>query len=91
MRKYEHGRRVELQKWQNVIESWYDGRLFNLYRAGQKYKDNPIGARMALRVRKRLARILTGEAVDDGFNMKLFQYLISFGTVMRDPRDLVVL
>jgi len=91
MQRYERGRKVELKKWQGVIDSWYDGRLFNLYRAGQKYKDNPIGARMALRVRKRLARILTGEAVDDGFNMKLFEYLISFGAVMRDPKDLVVM
>jgi len=90
MRQYERGRHIELKKWQGVIESWYDGKLFNLYRAGQKYKDNPIGAKVALRVRKRLARILTGEAVDDGFNMKLFQYLISFGTVMRDPKDLEV-
>jgi flavin-dependent dehydrogenase len=90
MQKYEDGRHWELKMWQRVIESWYSGRLFNLYRAGQKYKDTLVGARMVGRVRKRLARILTGEAVDDTWSMRLFEYLISFGTVIRDPADLVV-
>jgi flavin-dependent dehydrogenase len=90
MRKYESGRHWELKMWQSVINSWYSGRLFNLYRAGQKHKDGVLGRRIAARVQKRLLRIFTGAAVDDVFNMRIFEYLISFGTVMRNPKDLVV-
>jgi flavin-dependent dehydrogenase len=90
MRKYESGRHWELKMWQSVINSWYSGRLFNLYRAGQKHKDGVLGRRIAARVQKRLLRIFTGAAVDDVFNMRIFEYLISFGTVMRNPQDLVV-
>jgi flavin-dependent dehydrogenase len=90
MRKYESGRHWELKMWQSVINSWYSGRLFNLYRAGQKHKDGVLGKRIAARVQKRLLRIFTGAAVDDVFNMRIFEYLISFGTVMRNPQDLVV-
>ena len=90
MQKYENGRHWELKLWQSVINSWYTGRLFNLYRAGQKRKNGLIGRRISRRVQKRLLRIFTGQAVDDVFNMRIFESLISFGTVMRDPQDLVV-
>ena len=90
MRKYEAGRHWELKMWQSVINSWYSGRLFNLYRAGQKHKDSLIGKRISRRVQKRLLRIFTGAAVDDVFNMRIFESLVSFGTVMRNPQDLIV-
>jgi flavin-dependent dehydrogenase len=90
MKKYENGRHWELRMWQRVIDSWYSGRLFNLYRAGQKLKDAPMGKLMSRRVQKRLLRIFSGQAVDDFYALQLFEYLISFGQVLRDPRDLVV-
>jgi len=38
MQKYEDGRHWELKMWQGVIESWYNGRLFSLYRADKNKK-----------------------------------------------------
>jgi flavin-dependent dehydrogenase len=90
MKKYENGRHWELRMWQRVIDSWYSGRLFNLYRAGQKHKNGLLGRRISKRVQKRLLRIFTGQAVDDIYSMQLFEYLVSFGQLLRDPRDLVV-
>ncbi len=90
MQEYEDGRRWELKMWQGVIESWYSGRLFSLYRAGQKLKNNPVGARIAPHVQKHLTRIFTGQAVDDIYSRKLFESLTAFGTVIRNPKDLVV-
>ncbi|HEY1923140.1 MAG TPA: NAD(P)/FAD-dependent oxidoreductase [Tepidisphaeraceae bacterium] len=90
MKKYENGRHWELRMWQRVIDSWYTGRLFNLYRAGQKHKNGILGRRISNRVQKRLIRIFTGQAVDDPYAMQLFEYLVSFGQLLRDPRDLVV-
>ena len=90
MQKYQDGRQWELRTWQRVIDSWYNGKLFNLYRAGQKHRNGLIGSRIERRVRKRLLRIFTGQAVDDPFNMQVFGYLTLFGTVLRNPADLVV-
>jgi flavin-dependent dehydrogenase len=90
MQTYADGRHWELKMWRSVIESWYSGRLFNLYRAGQKHKNNLLGARISRRVQWRLLRIFSGEAVDSPFNMKVFEYLISLGVLLRDPKDLVV-
>ena len=90
MEKYQVERLKEFELWQRVIETWYNGRLFNLYRAGQKYKNNVLGRMMEPRVRRRLARILTGEAASDPWTMRVFEYLMSLGVVLRDPKDLVV-
>jgi flavin-dependent dehydrogenase len=90
MQKYEDGRHWELKMWQGVIESWYNGRLFSLYRAGQKQKGNLIGDAIAPHVQKHLTRIFTGQAVDDVYSRKLFEYLTAFGTLMRNPKDLVI-
>jgi len=90
MKEYESGRHWELKTWQRVIDSWYNGKLFNFYRVGQKHKGGLFGSRIERRVRKRLLRIFTGAAVDDVFNMKVFDYLTLLGTVMRNPADLVV-
>jgi len=90
MEKYQEDRVREFELWQRVIDTWYNGKLFNLYRAGQKYKNSFLGKRMELRVRKRLARILTGEAASDPWTMRVFEYLMSLGVALRDPSDLVV-
>lgn len=90
MHRYEHGLRREMRLWQPVIDSWYDGRLFNLYRAGQQYKDNAVGARVGKRIQKRLARIFSGQAVENAINMQIFSGLTRLGALLRDPRDLAV-
>jgi hypothetical protein len=90
MERYEAGRHWEMKMWQRVIDSWYNGKLFNLYRAGRKHENNLLGRRISRRVRKRLLRIFTGQAVDEKFNMQVFEYLTLAGTVLRNPRDLVV-
>jgi flavin-dependent dehydrogenase len=90
LQKYQDNCRWELKMWQRVVSSWYSGVLFNLYRAGQAYKDHPIGRRIAPRVEKRLGRIFTGEAINDRVNMTVFEWLISLGTVLRDHKDLAV-
>ena len=90
MKKYQAERLRELKLWQRVIDGWYNGKLFNFYRAAQKYKNLPFGARMERRGRMRLARILTGEAASDPWTMRLFDSLMALGVALRDPADLVV-
>ncbi len=90
MQKYQKGRNWELKMWQGVIDSWYEGTLFNLYRAGQKQKENPVGKLIAPHVQKHLTRIFTGQAVDDIYSRKFFEFITSFGTLLRNPKDLEV-
>jgi len=90
MEQYQAERLRELKLWQRVIDSWYNGKLFNFYRAAQKYKNIPLGTRIERRGRMRLARILTGEAASDPWTMRVFEYFMALGVAMRDPADLVI-
>ena len=90
MRKYQERRFRQLRLWQRIIDSWYSGTLFNMYRAGQEWRRSPLGAIIERRVKWRLAGIFGGQTADEAFSMKVFDYLNLFGTVMRDPKDLAV-
>jgi flavin-dependent dehydrogenase len=90
VQKFQERRYRELEMWRRVIESWYSGTLFNMYRAGQKWKNNPLGSIVSRRVQWRLAGIFGGQTAADAFSMKVFDYLNLFGTLVRDPKDLVV-
>lgn len=90
MQRYEDRRHVELKLWQMIINDWYNGKLFNLYRVGQQYKNNPIGAGISRHFQQRLGRIFSGEAAGDGFGVKMVDYLSSFGVLMRDPKDIEI-
>lgn len=90
MLKYEQKFQWELKLWQGIIRSWYDGRLFNLYRSKDKFINNFLGKQIDKRFRRRLGRIFNGQAVDELGRMQLFEYLTTFGTLLRDQSDLVV-
>jgi flavin-dependent dehydrogenase len=91
MHRYEQGRHRELKLWQRVIRSWYNGRLFNLFRAGRVRSDGPVGRFIEARVQKRIVSVFTGQAVDQmTFSMRLIDGMMMLGVRMRDPDDLVV-
>ena len=90
MDQYQNRHLWELRMWKGVIDSWYDGRLFNLYRAGQRFNTNFVGRMVEKRFRRRIARVLAGYAVNELGRMRLFGHLMHFGTVLRDPKDLAI-
>ena len=90
MLKYQKDLQWELKLWQGIIRSWYDGRLFNLYRSKDRFTNNFLGNFLDKRFRRRLGRIFNGQAVDELGRMQLFEYLTTFGTLLRDQSDLVV-
>ncbi len=89
MQQYEASRHQEFALWRRVIDSWYNGRLFNLHRAGLAYQDRWYGAAIAKRMQKRTVRVFTGQAVDKmGFSWHIINAMLQLGTLLRDPDDL---
>lgn len=89
MDDYQAGRHHEFRLWRRVIDSWYNGKLFNLHRAGLAHRDRWYGSLLARRLQKRTVRVFTGQAVDKmGFSLRIIDSMLHFGTLLRDPRDL---
>lgn len=54
---------MELRLWQKLVDTWYSGRLFTLFRVGQDRMDTAFGRFIAPHMQKHLTRIFSGEAV----------------------------
>ena len=87
---YEKKYRWELRLWQKVLNTWYNGHLFSLYRAGQKMRNNFIGKGIEPHIEKHLSRIFTGEAVNGIYSRGLLSFMSRFALLVRSPKDLKI-
>lgn len=62
-RTYQKEQHMELRLWQKLVDTWYSGRLFTLFRVGQDRMDTAFGRFLAPHMQKHLTRIFSGEAV----------------------------
>jgi len=81
----------ELDVWRKIIESWYNGRLFTLYRAGKKQEKNPVGKLIGPHIEKHLNRIFTGDAISGGaYSRNLHAFLTRYMLMGNNPEGLSV-
>jgi flavin-dependent dehydrogenase len=62
-RTYQKEQLRELYVWQKLVDTWYSGRLFTLFKVGQDRMDSAMGRFIGPHMQKHLTRIFTGEAV----------------------------
>jgi len=88
---YEQNWKWEVKIWRRVIDSWYNGRLFTLYRAGMSQKENLVGRVIAPHVEKHLSRVFTGDAINgSGYSRVLHRVLTNYFLMGHDPAQLTV-
>lgn len=91
LQAYEDDWKMEVKIWQRVIESWYNGRLFTLYRVGITQKENMIGRVIAPHVEKHLSRVFTGDAVNGtGYSWAVHRFLTKYFLMGHDPAHLTI-
>ena len=62
-KKYQKEQLLELKLWQKLVDTWYSGRLFTLFKVGQDRMDTKLGRFLGPHMQKHLTRIFSGEAV----------------------------
>ncbi|MBP6697226.1 MAG: NAD(P)/FAD-dependent oxidoreductase [Flavobacteriales bacterium] len=62
-KRYEKEQMRELFVWQRLVDTWYSGSLFTLFKVGQDRLDSALGRFLAPHMQKHLTRIFSGEAV----------------------------
>lgn len=62
-KRYQKEQMRELYVWQKLVDTWYSGRLFTLFKVGQDRMDTKLGRFIGPHMQKHLTRIFTGEAV----------------------------
>lgn len=62
-KQYQKEQLRELHVWQKLVDTWYSGRLFTLFKVGQDRMDTALGRFLGPHMQKHLTRIFSGEAV----------------------------
>ena len=98
MEAYEKMWGKELRLWQKMVNSWYNGRLFTLFRVGQDMLKNPIGRAVEPHMSGQLIQIFTGGAIENFYSRNFLQFAVGrlldimkwVGLNKRNHRDLVI-
>lgn len=97
-KQYQKEQMRELEVWQKLVDTWYSGRLFTLFKVGQDRMDTAMGRFLGPHIQKHLTRIFSGEAVYVSYSRRFLNFVTgSMIDIMkmvklhdRDVRDLEV-
>jgi hypothetical protein len=79
-----------LTAWQQVVEYYYDGRLFTLIEIGERVRKTFFGKLTNWHLEAHLPRIFTGESTTSRYNTALLNFMINNALGRSDPRELEV-
>ncbi|MBW2241242.1 MAG: NAD(P)/FAD-dependent oxidoreductase [Deltaproteobacteria bacterium] len=86
--KYERHVQHHLRAWHRVIDHFYDGRLFTLFRVGEQMRHTPLGRILDPHFRKVLPSVFTGEGTTSRYNIALVDFMCKYGLAGNDPAPL---
>ncbi len=76
-----------LDDWTRIVDAYYSGRLFTLFRVGQYVQNTWFGKLVDFHFRKHMPRVFTGEASDSRYSMAVVDFMLKYGLAGNDPAD----
>jgi flavin-dependent dehydrogenase len=74
-KKYQEEQLRELHVWQKLVDTWYSGRLFTLFKVGEDRMDTALGRFIGPHMQKHLTRIFSGEAVYKNYSRHFLNFV----------------
>ncbi len=74
--KYQKEQLYELKIWQKLVNTWYSGSLFTLFKVGQDRMDTAFGRFIGPHMQRHLTRIFSGEAVYRGYSRGFLNFVL---------------
>lgn len=90
MQRYEAHVAQHLKHWHMMIDQFYNGRLFTLFKVGNLIRGTLLGAIFDFHFRKHLPRVFTGEVTTKRYSVGLVNFMCKHGLMDHDPTDLAV-
>ena len=75
-KKYQKFQLYELNIWQKLVDTWYSGSLFTLFKVGQDRMDTAFGRFIGPHMQRHLTRIFSGEAVYRGYSRSFLNFVL---------------
>ena len=80
----------QLDCWQRVVDYFYDGRLFSLFKLAEELRGRFPWRLLESHFSRHLPRVVTGEATTHRYSLGLLEFMVRHGLMNNDPRDLAV-
>ena len=75
-KKYQKYQLYELKIWQRLVDTWYSGSLFTLFKVGQDRMDTAFGRFIGPHMQRHLTRIFSGEAVYRSYSRGFLNFVL---------------
>lgn len=75
-KKYQEFQLYELSIWQKLVDCWYSGSLFTLFKVGQDRMDTAFGRFIGPHMQRHLTRIFSGEAVYKSYSRRFLNFVL---------------
>ncbi len=75
-KKYQKDQLYELKIWQRLVDTWYSGSLFTLFKVGQDRMDTAFGRFIGPHMQRHLTRIFSGEAVYRSYSRGFLNFVL---------------
>jgi hypothetical protein len=90
LRAYERRVIRLLDDWSGIVEAYYSGRLFTLFKVGAYVQQTRLGRALDFHFRKHMPRVFTGEASDSRYSMAMVMFMLKHGLAGNDPAEFSV-
>ena len=88
--KYERGVIHHLKTWHEIVNYYYDGRMFTSFRVGEMMRRNPFIRMSYPHINKHMGRIFTGQAGKAAYSMAMMRFLMKYGLKNEDPKAMAI-
>lgn len=79
-----------LKTWHEIVDYWYNGRLFTCFKVGEKLRDTLLVKLTFPHMNKHMGRIFGGAASNSAYSIGLLRFAMKYGLKDEDPNDFVV-
>ncbi|MEJ0090238.1 MAG: tryptophan 7-halogenase [Limisphaerales bacterium] len=88
--QYERGVIHHLKTWHEIVNYFYDGRMFTSFRVGEMMRKNPLIRLTFPHINKHMGRIFTGAAGKAAYSMAMMRFLMKYGIKDEDPKAMAI-
>jgi flavin-dependent dehydrogenase len=79
-----------LKSWHEIVEYYYNGRLFTCFHVGQMLKDNLLVRLSFPHLNKHFGRIFSGAASTSTYSLALLKFAMKYGLKNEDPKEMMI-
>lgn len=88
--RYERDVIHHLKTWHEIVNYFYDGRMFTSFRVGETMRESLLMRLTFPHINKHMGRIFTGVAGKANYSMAMMRFLMKYGLKNEDPQRMAI-